>query len=140
MATLTESGTVSVESIAQSFFSDSLIDGRFISSDFHAFHPDHPPSETSPLEWTLPALRSKSIYRLSQLVLSLQVSLTTTTGTKLPAASKTALSNNALNALFKSSSILLNNTPISSSSGLHYYKAGVTTSVILFMLLTFFLL
>ena len=41
MARSVESGTFGIESIAESFFADSVYDSRYLSSDYHQFSPDH---------------------------------------------------------------------------------------------------
>ena len=57
-----ESGSVNVESIKESFFSDGLYDGRFLSSDYTSFLPLNS-VENQPIEFIMPPLRSQSVYR-----------------------------------------------------------------------------
>ena len=77
------------------------------------------------IEFTLPPLRSKSVYRINQAVLSVNLKLTKANGEALPSSSITAPGNNILNAIFKSSSIFLNNVPVNTSSSFHYLKSGL---------------
>ena len=100
---------------------------RFVSSDYFSFSPDHAITPNGPIDFTLPPLRSQSVYRMNQLVCSLRVKLTTRAGEALPSTSKTALANNSLNSLFKTSMVTLNGVPVNSSGSYHYLKSGLIT-------------
>ena len=52
----------SVQSVVESFFTDSLLDARFTSSDLHSFPSTHA-IVTDPISFNLPALKSGSVYR-----------------------------------------------------------------------------
>ena len=63
-----------VQSVVENFFADSLFDSRFFSSDLHSFPSTHS-IETDPISFNLPSLKSGSIYRINQAVLTLTVEL-----------------------------------------------------------------
>lgn len=120
-----ESGLAAVELSSQSFFSKGIYDPRFLSSDYHLFCPDHSLEDSSPLEFTLPPLRSKSVYRINQMVLSCQVRLLNHDGSKIANNKKTAIANDFLNCMWQKSQVLLNNVPVNSSSSYHHLKSGL---------------
>ena len=47
----------------------------------------------------------------------------------IPIASKTAIANNALNALWSRSALYLNNVPVNQSTQYHYFKAHLSTLI-----------
>ena len=81
--------------MVENFFADSLFDSRFTSSDFHSFPSTHA-IETDPISFNLPSLKSGSVYRINQAVLSISVELLKKDGTKPNNSSKVALGNSIM--------------------------------------------
>ena len=92
--------------------------------------------------------RSKSVYKINQMVVSCQVKLLKADGAKIennkeagishiffddfPSInnilnSLSAIANDFLNSLWQKSQICLNNVPVNSSSSYHYLKSGLLT-------------
>ena len=69
-----EPDLVGVQSTQEDFFGTSYFDGRFTSSDYHMFPPIHA-IEVDPLTFVLPAMKSGSVYRMNQAVLSISVKI-----------------------------------------------------------------
>ena len=84
-----------MQSVVESFFTDSLFDARFTSSDLHSFPSTHA-IVTDPISFNLPALKSGSVYRINQAVLSISVEITKKDGSKPSDNAKVALGNNFL--------------------------------------------
>ena len=89
-----EPNLTQVQSVVESFFGDSPFDSRFTSSDIHSFPTTHA-IVVDPISFKLPALKSGSIYRMNQAVLSISVEITKKDGTKPPNSAKLALANNS---------------------------------------------
>ena len=81
-----------MQSVIESFFGDSIFDARFTSSDIHSFPSTHA-IETDPISFNLPVLKSGSVYRINQAVMSISVELTKKDGTKPADSSKVAFGN-----------------------------------------------
>ena len=134
-----------MQSSNESFFADGIYDSRFTSSDFHSFPSTHA-IETDPISFNLPPLKSGSIYRINQAVLSISVELVKKDGSKPSNSSKVALSklltffllakpstyqnlclsaNNSINALFQSSTLSLNGVAINPNSDYHYLRSSM---------------
>lgn len=134
-----------VQSVVENFFADSLFDSRFTSSDFHSFPSTHA-IETDPISFNLPSLKSGSVYRINQAVLSISVELLKKDGTKPNNSSKVALgnsivffmvkcihltiniyisANNSINALFQSSSLSLNGVAINPNTDYHHLRSSM---------------
>ena len=77
--------------------STSYFDGRFTSSDYHMFSPIHA-VEVDPLSFVLLAMKSGSVYRMNQAVLSVSVKIMQQNGNPPPKDSLVALANNSLNS------------------------------------------
>ena len=135
----------SVQSVVENFFADSLFDSRFTSSDFHSFPSTHA-IETDPISFNLPSLKSGSVYRINQAVLSISVELLKKDGSKPNNSSKVALgnsimffmvkcihltiniyisANNSINALFQSSSLSLNGVAINPNTDYHHLRSSM---------------
>ena len=131
--------------MVEDFFADSLFDSRFTSSDFHSFPSTHA-IETDPISFNLPSLKSGSVYRINQAVLSISVELLKKDGTKPDNSSKVALgnsimffmvkcihltiniyisANNSINALFQSSSLSLNGVAINPNTDYHHLRSSM---------------
>ena len=108
---LVTSDTLRVESIAENYFSPGVWDARFLSSDYASYQPQNS-LESEPIEFALPALRSSSVYRMNQALLSVQVQLTKADSSALPTGSLTAPENNILATLFSKQLITLNECPV----------------------------
>ena len=76
----------------ESYFSESIFDARFTSSDYHSFPTTHA-IETDPITFNLPALKSGSVYRINQAVMSISMEITKPDGSKPANNSKVALGN-----------------------------------------------
>ena len=135
-----------MQSSNESFFSETLYDSRFTSSDFHSFPSTHA-IETDPISFNLPALKSGSVYRINQALLSISVELVQKTNNQKPAnGSKVALgnllsfffrinhllikihvfsANNSINALFQSSTLSLNGVAINPNSDYHVLRSSM---------------
>ena len=88
-----------MQSLYETFFGDAYFDSRFTSSDFTSFPTTHA-IETDPISFNLPALKSGSVYRMNQAVLSISVELVQKKDGKKPAdGSKVALGNFEINTL-----------------------------------------
>ena len=84
-----------MQSVVESFFGDFPFDSRFTSSDLHSF-PTTYAIVVDPISFKSPALKSGSIYRMNQAVLSVTVEITKKDGTtKPPNNSKVGLANNS---------------------------------------------
>ena len=115
-----------MQSVVESYFTDSIYDARFTSSDLHSFPSTHA-IETDPISFNLPALKSGSVYRINQAVMSISVELTKKDGSKPADGSKVALANNSINAIFQSSMLSLNGVAINPNSDYHHLRSSMYT-------------
>ena len=79
----------------------------------------------------MPPIRSNGVYRLDLAILSLELKIRKASNPSqfLPKASKSAISNNAVNSLWARSAVYLNNVPINQSTQFHNYKAFLSTLI-----------
>ena len=68
---------------------------------------------------------------MDQAILSVELKLVKNSDhtASIPSASKTAIANNALNALWSRSALYLNNVPVNQSTQYHYLKAHLSTLI-----------
>ena len=78
-----------------------------------------------PLSFVLQAMKSGSIYRMNQAVLSISVKIIQQNGKPPPKDSLEALANNSLNSLFKASNLTLNGVSVNSSPEYHYLRSSM---------------
>ena len=121
-----EPDLVGIQSTQEDFFGTSYFDGRFTSSDYHMFPPIHDIT-VDPLSFVLPAMKSGSVYRMNQAVLSISVKIMQRDGQPPAKDSLVALANNSLNSLFKDSDLTLNGVSVNSSPEYHYLRSSMYT-------------
>ena len=119
-----EPDLVGIQSTQEDFFGTSYFDGRFTSSDYHMFPPIHDIT-VDPLSFVLPAMKSGSVYRMNQAVLSISVKIMQRDGQPPAKDSLVALANNSLNSLFKDSDLTLNGVSVNSSPEYHYLRSSI---------------
>ena len=119
-----EPDLVGIQSTQEDFFGTSYFDGRLTSSDYHMFPPIHDIT-VDPLSFVLPAMKSGSVYRMNQAVLSVSVKIMQQNGNPSPKDSLVALANNSLNSLFKASNLSLNDLSVNSSPDYHYLRSSL---------------
>lgn len=66
----------------------------------------------SPTEFIMPSMKTRSVYRINQLLMAVKLKLTKKDDTPIPASGNVALGNDVLNLLWNSSTVLLNNVPV----------------------------
>ena len=96
-----EPNSTPVQSILEDFFANQVYDGRYSSSDYHSCPTIHA-IEVDPIQFSLPALKNGSVYRINHALLYLSVKITKEDGNKPADSSNVALANDAINSLFAS--------------------------------------
>lgn len=127
MATEIEAQTVGVQSYQSSFFSQGMVDTRYVSSDYTVFYPQSVLNQCQTVDFVLPSMRSGSIYKIQDALIYVCLKLTKENGDKLDDTSLTAPGNNIVHTLFSDVKVFVNGVQLNPNSRLYAYKAYLQT-------------
>ena len=96
-----EEHTYSVQDYPSSYFSESPVDRRFVSIEYHSYKPKNSFKYMDDINFELLPWYSNTIYLLHDALLEITLVLSDEDGKELPSSANVAVVNNILHSSFK---------------------------------------